>query len=281
MGLSSKQVSGEGFDWAKNIMQAGALELPNIVTPVRQQQQQQQQQQSVPPLKCPRCESTNTKFCYYNNYNRSQPRHFCKSCRRHWTKGGTLRNVPVGGGRKNKRLKTSHSSSTNTTNKDINTSQGSKITKGSIQSQEQVHQQQLPLEYNDQKKFSEILYQSLLQPTSSLLPTSHHLDYINNNLLVSTLPMDSLLPLPNHPSTTLSSFSTNPSSMLSSFDARFQFPNVLNYTDEGKPSDNLTTITTTTATTMTPPVQWQVPAATNGVMDSPNFWNWEDLNTFN
>ncbi|CAI0468595.1 unnamed protein product [Linum tenue] len=55
------------------------------------------------PLKCPRCDSSNTKFCYYNNYNKSQPRHFCKACKRHWTKGGTLRNVPVGGGRKNKR----------------------------------------------------------------------------------------------------------------------------------------------------------------------------------
>ncbi|KAK4775184.1 hypothetical protein SAY86_010119 [Trapa natans] len=49
-------------------------------------------------LKCPRCESSNTKFCYYNNYNLSQPRHFCKSCRRYWTKGGALRNIPVGGG---------------------------------------------------------------------------------------------------------------------------------------------------------------------------------------
>ncbi|KAK9112956.1 hypothetical protein Scep_020475 [Stephania cephalantha] len=49
------------------------------------------------PLPCPRCESTNTKFCYYNNYNLSQPRHFCKACRRYWTHGGTLRNIPVGG----------------------------------------------------------------------------------------------------------------------------------------------------------------------------------------
>ncbi|XP_078432041.1 DOF zinc finger protein 2 [Wolffia australiana] len=49
-------------------------------------------------LRCPRCESTNTKFCYYNNYNLSQPRHFCKDCRRYWTKGGALRNIPVGGG---------------------------------------------------------------------------------------------------------------------------------------------------------------------------------------
>ncbi|PPS02186.1 hypothetical protein GOBAR_AA18481 [Gossypium barbadense] len=42
------------------------------------------------PLPCPRCDSTNTKFCYYNNYNLSQPRYFCKACRRYWTQGGTL-----------------------------------------------------------------------------------------------------------------------------------------------------------------------------------------------
>ncbi|CAN6298660.1 unnamed protein product [Urochloa humidicola] len=65
-------------------------------------------QQPPPPpeqgLRCPRCDSPNTKFCYYNNYSLSQPRHFCKTCRRYWTKGGALRNVPVGGGcRKNKR----------------------------------------------------------------------------------------------------------------------------------------------------------------------------------
>ncbi|KAJ0081055.1 hypothetical protein Patl1_10673 [Pistacia atlantica] len=69
--------------------------------------QQQLQQQ---PQKCPRCESLNTKFCYYNNYSLSQPRYFCKTCRRYWTQGGTLRNVPVGGGcRKGKRTKTSSS----------------------------------------------------------------------------------------------------------------------------------------------------------------------------
>lgn len=49
-------------------------------------------------LNCPRCDSDNTKFCYYNNYNLSQPRHYCKNCRRYWTKGGTLRKIPVGGG---------------------------------------------------------------------------------------------------------------------------------------------------------------------------------------
>ncbi|KAF8408246.1 hypothetical protein HHK36_007394 [Tetracentron sinense] len=62
-------------------------------------------------LKCPRCDSLNTKFCYYNNYNFSQPRHFCKNCRRYWTNGGVLRSVPVGGGcRKTKRSKPNSSS---------------------------------------------------------------------------------------------------------------------------------------------------------------------------
>ncbi|XP_074568274.1 dof zinc finger protein DOF5.7-like [Curcuma longa] len=57
-------------------------------------------------LKCPRCDSPNTKFCYYNNYSLSQPRHFCKNCRRYWTEGGALREVPVGGGcRKNKKFR--------------------------------------------------------------------------------------------------------------------------------------------------------------------------------
>lgn len=72
-----------------------------------------------PPAKCPRCESTNTKFCYYNNYNLSQPRHFCKSCRRYWTKGGVLRNVPVGGGcRKSSSKRSSSSSSKKASSKD-------------------------------------------------------------------------------------------------------------------------------------------------------------------
>ncbi|KAK6139350.1 hypothetical protein DH2020_026910 [Rehmannia glutinosa] len=51
-------------------------------------------------LPCPRCKSMDTKFCYYNNYNVKQPRHFCKNCQRYWTCGGTMRNVPVGSGRR-------------------------------------------------------------------------------------------------------------------------------------------------------------------------------------
>ncbi|GMN24565.1 hypothetical protein TIFTF001_000617 [Ficus carica] len=74
-------------------------------------------------LKCPRCDSTNTKFCYYNNYSLTQPRYFCKACRRYWTKGGTLRNVPVGGGcRKNKRSSSSSSSTPSSSNSSLTSS---------------------------------------------------------------------------------------------------------------------------------------------------------------
>ncbi|KAK1433721.1 hypothetical protein QVD17_10636 [Tagetes erecta] len=54
-------------------------------------------------LPCPRCDSMNTKFCYFNNSNVNQPRHFCKSCQRYWTAGGTMRNMPVGAGRRKKK----------------------------------------------------------------------------------------------------------------------------------------------------------------------------------
>ncbi|XP_071728534.1 dof zinc finger protein DOF5.8-like [Rutidosis leptorrhynchoides] len=76
---------------------------------------QQFQNQSMNPclypehehLNCPRCNSSNTKFCYYNNYNLSQPRYYCRNCRRYWTKGGTLRKVPVGGAIRKKRSSSS------------------------------------------------------------------------------------------------------------------------------------------------------------------------------
>ncbi|XP_059626737.1 dof zinc finger protein DOF2.1-like [Cornus florida] len=86
-------------------MASQTLESMLVCTKTQQEKKPRPQEQA---LKCPRCESTNTKFCYYNNYSLSQPRYFCKSCRRYWTKGGTLRNVPVGGGcRKNKRSSSS------------------------------------------------------------------------------------------------------------------------------------------------------------------------------
>ncbi|XP_061355126.1 cyclic dof factor 2-like [Gastrolobium bilobum] len=59
-------------------------------------------------LPCPRCNSMDTKFCYYNNYNVNQPRHFCKNCQRYWTAGGAMRNVPVGAGRRKNKNSAPH-----------------------------------------------------------------------------------------------------------------------------------------------------------------------------
>uniref|UniRef100_A0ACD6A3C5 Uncharacterized protein n=1 Tax=Avena sativa TaxID=4498 RepID=A0ACD6A3C5_AVESA len=67
----------------QQLMQPAAVPNPNTPSGAREQ--------------CPRCASHDTKFCYYNNYNTSQPRHFCRACRRYWTLGGSLRNVPIGG----------------------------------------------------------------------------------------------------------------------------------------------------------------------------------------
>ncbi|KAK4427307.1 Dof zinc finger protein DOF3.1 [Sesamum alatum] len=85
---------------------------PSLYSQIKAQVQQPQPQfPEQEHLKCPRCDSTNTKFCYYNNYNLSQPRHFCKNCRRYWTKGGALRNIPVGGGSRKNAKRSSSSSS--------------------------------------------------------------------------------------------------------------------------------------------------------------------------
>ncbi|KAJ0231462.1 Dof zinc finger protein [Hirschfeldia incana] len=75
--------------------ESGSTRPHGVITGNPQTTTEKQQKEQLP---CPRCNSTHTKFCYYNNYNFSQPRHFCKSCRRYWTHGGALRDIPVGGG---------------------------------------------------------------------------------------------------------------------------------------------------------------------------------------
>ncbi|XP_027360334.1 cyclic dof factor 1-like [Abrus precatorius] len=81
-------------------------------------------------LACPRCNSMDTKFCYYNNYNVNQPRHFCKNCQRYWTAGGTMRNVPVGAGRR----KNKNSSSSVTHYRQMMVPEAIQIPNGSLHS---------------------------------------------------------------------------------------------------------------------------------------------------
>ncbi|KAG6521603.1 hypothetical protein ZIOFF_018728 [Zingiber officinale] len=109
VGVTSGAVQGMGLQVKPMIMGddqfASLAAKPRVVEremrePQRPKARPSKEQQT---LHCPRCKSTNTKFCYYNNYSLAQPRYFCKTCKRYWTEGGSLRNVPVGGGsRKNK-----------------------------------------------------------------------------------------------------------------------------------------------------------------------------------
>ncbi|KAI3454491.1 hypothetical protein Pfo_011154 [Paulownia fortunei] len=115
MGITSLQVCMDSSDWLQGAIseEGTGMDSSPITTPSGEDMltcsrpliERRLRPQHEQALKCPRCESTHTKFCYYNNYSLSQPRYFCKTCRRYWTKGGTLRNIPVGGGcRKNKKV---------------------------------------------------------------------------------------------------------------------------------------------------------------------------------
>ncbi|OVA16996.1 zinc finger protein [Macleaya cordata] len=119
MGVTSLQVCMDTSEWLQGaVHEEGGMadsspssggDMLTCSRPLLERRLRPQHDQA---LKCPRCDSTHTKFCYYNNYSLSQPRYFCKTCRRYWTKGGSLRNIPVGGGcRKNKRVSVKKSSS--------------------------------------------------------------------------------------------------------------------------------------------------------------------------
>ncbi|CAL0334400.1 unnamed protein product [Lupinus luteus] len=260
MGLSSKQVSSRGVDWNQTLLEAQNLELPQPYhNPMRKQHQQNQQPELV---KCPRCDSTNTKFCYYNNYNKSQPRHFCRSCKRHWTKGGILRNVPVGGGgRKNKKVKNSTSTSA------INTTS---ITTTSVPSLEVDHDYDYD---HDHKTIPSTLYQTLICPTTR---ESEVEDFgIGNGIfLSSTMPLTQNQGMIFPFSTTSTSFDTNPCSVSTSFPSS----NVYNYGEEFETMEESTINTMMPITSGTNTQQWEIPTTSTG-MGMSNYWSWEDIDS--
>ncbi|KAJ7295127.1 hypothetical protein O6H91_Y212000 [Diphasiastrum complanatum] len=104
-GENSRQANPSCGSQGKPIVSGlGALELPAEIEreqhPATKSSEETTPRKPDKPVPCPRCDSLDTKFCYFNNYNVNQPRHFCKQCQRYWTAGGTLRNVPVGAGRR-------------------------------------------------------------------------------------------------------------------------------------------------------------------------------------
>ncbi|XP_022946982.1 dof zinc finger protein DOF3.2-like isoform X3 [Cucurbita moschata] len=63
----------------KRPQEAQARPLEDMVGVISCPKVQQENRKAMRPqpeqvLRCPRCDSTNTKFCYYNNYSLSQPR---------------------------------------------------------------------------------------------------------------------------------------------------------------------------------------------------------------
>ncbi|KAE9613542.1 hypothetical protein Lal_00016086 [Lupinus albus] len=131
-------------------------------------QPQQQHQQ------CPRCESLNTKFCYYNNYSLLQPRFFCKACKRYWTQGGILRNIPIGGAsHKRKRPKGSSSSSSTT----MNSSSGQLQSQPQPQTQPQPGTQEVVQQLQNQPNMT-----TLMRPTPPRVVQSTNPYYQGGNV---------------------------------------------------------------------------------------------------
>ncbi|KAJ0962869.1 hypothetical protein J5N97_027991 [Dioscorea zingiberensis] len=93
----------ESSNWFKGIIDQGEGCISSSFLSPAEDRDRRLREEHNQAINCPRCNSSQTKFCYYNNYSLSQPRHYCKTCRRYWTKGGSLRNIPIGGGCHKKR----------------------------------------------------------------------------------------------------------------------------------------------------------------------------------
>ncbi|XP_010104144.2 dof zinc finger protein DOF2.1 [Morus notabilis] len=146
--------------------------LGNMLVGSKPQQERKPRPHPEQALKCPRCDSTNTKFCYYNNYSLTQPRYFCKACRRYWTKGGTLRNVPVGGGcRKNKRSSSSSSSASSSSTSSFSSSILSK--RGQDHHNPPTHHLPLPLGAYDSNDLT-LAFARLQKQSCEQLGFDHH-----------------------------------------------------------------------------------------------------------
>ncbi|KAI3710299.1 hypothetical protein L2E82_40077 [Cichorium intybus] len=246
--LSSKQVSCDHIElsWTQNMLTSDTIQSssnPRSTTLKRPLQTQQPD-----PVKCPRCDSTNTKFCYYNNYNKTQPRYFCKACKRHWTKGGTLRNVPVGGGRKNKRIKRTNTITTAATTT-VDHSLG-------LNGQKYMFSDDKGLFFTpNDSEFDQVSWDfngGFTGSTTTMQSPSHQ------NLGFSML-------------SNLTSMDTNPIPIIPT---SFSAPLSTGFKDDS----TLTTTRTMIQNSVTVSQPWmQVPTTSNFL--EPNYWNWNDIDS--
>lgn len=211
------------------------------------------------PLKCPRCESTNTKFCYYNNYNKSQPRHFCKGCKRYWTQGGLFRNLPIGGGRKNKLKITS-------TNRDDNRTGRGECCRVNLTLIPKIFNSPYPAPIT-----SSIAMEN--SSTSQMVVVQSMDNYDQNSPLLSNNIVEEKNKFDNFPSSSLSydhtidnmfkeSIGTIPSSISTSTTSS----NIYNY------MENLDSTTMEEST-----ITWQGPIRSSVTDNLSNYWNWDDI----
>ncbi|KAL4574739.1 hypothetical protein LXL04_021575 [Taraxacum kok-saghyz] len=150
-----------------------------------------QQQQKPHAVNCPRCNSSHTKFCYYNNYSLSQPRYFCKTCRRYWTEGGSLRNVPVGGGSRRNKRSTSSSSSVSSVPATVSVSIPASISKSHLHHQMIMGPQaQNMITQNPSKSNNTLNMIQLGQGQSQGQGQDLNLNYTNISLQFGNLPFN-------------------------------------------------------------------------------------------
>lgn len=247
MGLSTKQVSG---DHDHQVFDNWSLQSPELPKPPPTARRQHHHQQPD-PLNCPRCDSTNTKFCYYNNYNKSQPRHFCKACKRHWTKGGTLRNVPVGGCRKNKRHKPPRS----------------KVTATSTATTAAISTSQIRPQFSN---LSDSIYQAMIPQRS----------FLNDNAIFN---MENFMGLPpNDQSLQFSLSSNSDSTRFSNIGTSFQSLSGYKYNEKGGTMEESIITSIMAPSDVCPAWELAAPISTSGsVMELPisSYWNWSDFDT--
>ncbi|KAF2303372.1 hypothetical protein GH714_017525 [Hevea brasiliensis] len=264
MGLSSKQVSSDGLDWSQALSQGQTLELPK---PPLVRRHTATKPAAIRALEVP------------------------ETCKRHWTKGGTLRNVPLGAGHKSKRLKTSKTTAkastaaATTSTNSKSTNNGSIINRANPQMAMKAQQQKknLPLALGDQKSGSGIMCQAMISlPSSALQQNSVSCSSFsgeNFNTINNSVFLDSTLSLPQNQglhfpySSTSSTFDTHPSLISTSL----QSSNLYNYGGEAMEDSTITTVMPTTSSTITQ--HWQVPNASRG-MDMTSYWNWDDIDSF-
>ncbi|GLJ39505.1 hypothetical protein SUGI_0807270 [Cryptomeria japonica] len=285
MMLSPVQIFMDSSDWTQSMMQdrgfrpsanAAISTTEDLLSCSRPLLERGLKPQPEQALKCPRCDSTNTKFCYYNNYSLSQPRHFCKTCRRYWTKGGALRTVPVGGGcRKNKKTKRAPADQAVFSQNEPSTS-GAPSSANALSNLNPATNSGSNMFFNnssnDMNAFARGQQAAVARyGDQSALPNCNSSDFLGLSCGPSTT-QSSFGPLTLNPISPLTALNSL-HSLKSSFPGLGDFPVISKSADHQGSS----------AIANAPPPDWQLPPEPTLLDSNINFWNggpWSDLSAY-